>query len=397
MRALYLPGSLRVGGGALKGLPDALRQIGLSSPLIVTDPFMAKSGPLDRVLEILAAAGIVPRVFAEVVPDPTVASVQAALAMLHGAGGASGDASGHAGGHDCVIGLGGGSPIDTAKMVAILAAHPGTPRDFKFPHIQDTAGLPIIAIPTTAGTGSEATRMTIITDEVTHEKMLCVGAAYLPRIAIVDFELTLSKPWRLTADTGIDALTHAIEAYVSRQANPFADALALAAMQAIWPNVALACTEPSNRAAREAMMLGALQAGMAFSNASVALVHGMSRPIGAHFHVAHGLSNAMLLPAVTAWSISGAEARYATCARTMGIAPMMAPDPEAAQALVAALRAKNIELDVPTPRHYGIDPGQWTKLLPLMAEQALASGSPANNPRVPDAAGIIDLYRAVWN
>ena len=385
MKAFYLPGILRVGGGAIEGLPAALGQLGLSAPLIVTDPFMAGSGVLDRVCAILAGAGITPRLFTGVVPDPTVASVQAGLATLQ------------AGEHDCVIGLGGGSPIDTAKMVAVLARHPTSPRALKFPHVQDVPGLPIIAIPTTAGTGSEATRMTIITDADTQEKMLCVGLAYLPRIAIVDFELTLSKPWRLTADTGIDALTHAIEAYVSRQASPLSDGLALSAMRAIWPNLALACTEPSNRAAREAMMLGALQAGMAFSNASVALVHGMSRPIGAHFHVAHGLSNAMLLPAVTAWSIAGAEPRYATCARVMGIASPEAADREASLALVAALAAKNTELEVPTPARYGIDADRWTALLPLMAEQAIASGSPANNPRVPDAEAIMALYREVWD
>ncbi len=385
MKALYLPGSLRVGGGSIDSLPDALRQIGLRNPLIVTDPFMASSGVLDRVRAILGIAGIEPRIFAEVVPDPTVASVEAAMVVLRG------------GTHDCVIGLGGGSPIDTAKMVAVLARHDSTPRALRFPHVQDEAGLPVVAIPTTAGTGSEATRMTIITDEATQEKMLCVGLAYLPRLAIVDFELTLSKPWRLTADTGLDALTHAIEAYVSRQHNPFADALALAAMRAIWPNITTACTTPSDRTAREAMMLGALQAGMAFSNSSVALVHGMSRPIGAHFHVAHGLSNAMLLPAVTAWSIGAAEARYADCARTMGVATDGGPDQEAALALVAALEAKNRELEVPSPRRYGIDPECWTSLLPLMAEQALASGSPGNNPLVPDAASIIALYRETWD
>ncbi|TLU71043.1 iron-containing alcohol dehydrogenase [Lichenicoccus roseus] len=385
MKSLYLPGSLRVGGGSIDGLPDALRQIGLRTPLIVTDPFMASSGVLDRVLSVLDAAGVSARVFDGVVPDPTVASVEAAVAVLRG------------GQHDCVIGLGGGSPIDTAKMVAVLALHDTSPRALRHPHVQDQPGLPVVAVPTTAGTGSEATRFTIITDEATQEKMLCVGLAYLPRLAIVDYELTLSKPWRLTADTGLDALTHAIEAYVSRQNNPFADALALAAMRGIWPNIATACTTPGDRRAREAMMLGALQAGMAFSNSSVALVHGMSRPIGAHFHVAHGLSNAMLLPAVTAWSIAAAEPRYADCARAMGVVDAGAPDRDAAMALVSALEDRNRELEVPSPRRYGLDPERWTALLPLMAEQALASGSPGNNPLVPDTASIVALYREIWD
>lgn len=385
MRPIYLPGSLRIGGGALDHLPKALAQAGLHAPFIVTDRFMAQSGVLERVLHLLEADGMAPRVFDGTVPDPTVAAVQAGLKKLK------------AGAADCVIGLGGGSPIDTAKMIAVLARHDTSPAALKFPHVQDAPGLPIVAVPTTAGTGSEATRFTIITDEVTDEKMLCAGLAYLPKIAIVDYELTLTKPWRLSADTGIDALTHAIEAYVSKQANPFSDSLALSAMKLIWPNVATVCHEPANRAAREAMMLGALQAGMAFSNSSVALVHGMSRPIGAHFHVAHGLSNAMLLPAITAFSIDGNEARYADCARAMGIAEATHSDSDAARALIDALRARNAELEVPTPQSYGIDAQRWSTLLPTMARQALASGSPANNPRIAEANEIETLYRKVFD
>jgi alcohol dehydrogenase class IV len=365
----------------VRDLPAALAQAGLSRPFVVTDPFMASSGVLERATGLLGEV----RVFADVVADPTVASVLAAVEALR------------AGGHDCVIGLGGGSSIDTAKMVAVLARHETTPRALKVPHVQDLPGLPIVAIPTTAGTGSEATRVTVITDEASEEKMLCAGLAYLPTIAIVDFELTLSKPWRLTADTGLDALTHAIEAYVSRLASPFTDGLALSAMGRIWPNVAVACREPSNRAAREAMMLGAMEAGMAFSNASVALVHGMSRPIGAHFHVAHGLSNAMLLPAVTAWSIEGAVGRYADCARAMGVAGAGVDDHAAAAGLVEGLLRMNAALEVPSPRRFGIDPVRWAERTGLMAEQAIASGSPGNNPRVPDAGEIVALYGRVFD
>ena len=158
-------------------------------------------------------------------------------------------------------------------------------------------GLPLVAIPTTAGTGSEVTRFTVITDTESDEKMLIAGLACCPLAAIVDYELTLTMPLRLTADTGLDSLTHAIEAYVSRRASPYTDGLAKNAMGLIARHIRTACAEPGNRAAREAMMLGATTAGMAFSNSSVALVHGMSRPIGAFFHVPHGLSNAMLLPA----------------------------------------------------------------------------------------------------
>ena len=299
--------------------------------------------------------------------------------------------------HDCVIGFGGGSAIDTAKAVAVLAARGGTMRALKAPHQENDPGLPIVAIPTTAGTGSEATRFTIITDAANDEKMLCAGLAYLPVLAIVDYELTLTKPLRLTADTGIDSLVHAIEAYVSRHANPFSDSMALAAMRAIWPNLRTVCENPQDRVAREAMMIGALQAGIAFSNSSVALVHGMSRPIGAHFHVAHGLSNAMLMPVVTAWSAPAALPRYADCARAMDLAPAGEGDQAAVARLVDALGDINRDLAVPTPRSHGISEARWTELVPLMAQQALASGSPANNPRVPDAATIEALYHQSWS
>ncbi|MCQ8277475.1 iron-containing alcohol dehydrogenase [Acetobacteraceae bacterium KSS8] len=384
MAAIFLPRSMRVRGGALQELPTALRQLGYLRPVVLTDAFMASSGMLARVLAVLAEAGIEARSFSGVVPDPTVRAVEEAVAFVR---------DGH---HDCVIGFGGGSSIDTAKAVAVLAVRGGAMQALKAPHQEDEPGLPIVAIPTTAGTGSEATRFTVVTDEATDEKMLCVGLAYLPTLAIVDYELTLAKPLRLSADTGIDALTHAIEAYVSARANPFSDGLALAAMGAIWPHLRRVCAEPGDRAAREAMMLGALQAGMAFSNSSVALVHGMSRPIGAHFHVAHGLSNAMLLPTVTAWSAPSAPGRYAACARAMGVAEAGEDDQVAVARLVEALRQINRDLDVPTPRSYGIDGTRWSQLLPVMAERALASGSPGNNPRVPDAADIQALYRQSW-
>jgi alcohol dehydrogenase class IV len=380
-----LPRTLRIGGGSVAEAPLVLAGLELKRPLIVTDPFFAKNGVAERVAALLAAAGIPSRTYSQTVPDPTVASIEAATAFL-----AAGD-------HDCVIGLGGGSPIDTAKAVAVLAVHGGKMRDYKAPHVQDEAGLPIVAIPTTAGTGSEATRFSIITDEERDEKMLCIGLAYLPIAALVDYELTLSMPARLTADTGVDAITHAIEAYVSRRANPFADALALAAMRTLWENIRRAYADPADRGAREKMMLGATQAGIAFSNSSVALVHGMSRPIGAFFHLAHGLSNAMLLPAVTAFSADAGLERYAECARNLRIAADGTSDAAATHALVEALFRLNADLAVPGPRALGIAEQRWVEVVPTMAEQAIASGSPANNPRVPSAAEIEKLYDRVWS
>ncbi|MFM5953632.1 MAG: iron-containing alcohol dehydrogenase [Novosphingobium sp.] len=384
MAAIHLPRTIRIGGGVLNELPEALVAAGLSRPLIVTDAWIAGCGILERVEGLLAKAGMPVRTFTGVVPDPTVASTETGCAFLAG------------GDHDCVIGLGGGSPIDSAKMIAVKRDRAIAVSDLKAPHQEDAAGLPVIAIPTTAGTGSEATRFTIITDTETDEKMLCAGLAYLPQIALVDYELTLTKPARLTADTGIDSLVHAIEAYVSKRANPFSDSMALSAMRLIWPNLPRACADPGDRAAREALMLGALQGGIAFSNSSVALVHGMSRPIGAHFHVAHGLSNAMLMPLVTAWSAPAALPRYAACARAMGVAAEQESDQGAVGRLVEALEQVNSDLQVPTPAAYGIAKARWDELIPLMASQALASGSPGNNPRVPELNEIEDLYRQAW-
>lgn len=379
-----LPRILRIGAGSSGELPAVLGSLGLSKPLIVTDRFLFDNGFVAPLVAGLAAAGIAARVFADTMPEPTAASIEQARSFL-----AQGD-------HDCVIGFGGGSPIDSAKAIAVLAVHGGVSRDYMVPHVQDAPGLPIVAIPTTAGTGSEATRFTIITDEASDEKMLCAGLAYLPLAALVDPDLTLSMPARLTADTGIDALTHAIEAYVSRRANPFSDLFAEKAMALLAPNLRRVCAVPDDRAARDAMMRGATYAGIAFSNASVALVHGMSRPIGAHFHVPHGLSNAMLLPAVTAFSAPHALDRYADCARFMQIAPPGEGDQAAVARLIEELEALNRDLAVPTPAAYGIDRARWEALLPLMAEQALASGSPGNNPVTPSAEEMQDIYRQIW-
>ena len=387
---LVSPRVMRVGGGAVAEIVGVLAIFGLTRPLVVTDPYMVASGLVRRCLEPMEAAGLQPVVFSDTVPEPTDTVIEAGIRALA------------AGTFDCLIGFGGGSPIDTAKAIAILAegraANPAAlMRDFKVPVVTDRARLPIIAIPTTAGTGSEATRFTVITDTERGEKMLIAGLAALPLAAIVDYELTFTVPRRITADTGVDSLTHALEAYVSRRANPYSDTQALAAMRLIGANLRTAYAEPQNAPAREAMMLGAMLAGIAFTNASVALVHGMSRPIGAHFHVPHGLSNAMLLPAITRFGLEAAETRYAEAARVIGFAGAADPDAAAAEKLAEGLAALNRELDVPTPAGFGIDKATWDDRLSLMADQALASGSPANNPRVPTKDEIVALYQVVWS
>ncbi len=378
------PRLMAIGGGALAELPNLLARLGLARPLIVTDPYIAGSGILERATALFDAARIPWSVFSDTVPDPTTAVIETGVARLQ------------AGDFDSLVAIGGGSSIDTAKGMSVLFANGGQMRDYKVPNEIPLAGPPVVAIPTTAGTGSEVTRFTVVTDTETDEKMLIAGLACCPSAAIVDFELTLTMPLRLTADTGIDSLTHAIEAYVSRRANPFTDGLAKNAMGLIARNIRTACADPQNRAAREAMMLGATHAGMAFSNASVALVHGMSRPIGAFFHVPHGLSNAMLLPEITAFSAPAALERYADCARAMGVAEEGEGSQAAVARLLDELRRLNQDLKVPSPSAYGIERARYDELLPVMTSQALASGSPANNPRVPTSEEIIELYRRVY-
>jgi alcohol dehydrogenase class IV len=381
---VILPRIMQLGAGASEAIPNVLSSLGCSRPLLITDKMMVQLGYAARIQDTLAASGLKADIFADTVPEPTVASIQAGVAMAR-----NGD-------YDSIIALGGGSPIDSAKAIGILAKLGGEMRDYKFPRNVTETGLPIIAVPTTAGTGSEVTRFTIITDEQNDEKMLCVGIGFMPVAALVDYSLTLSLPPRVTADTGLDALTHAIEAYVSQKANLYSNSQALAAMRLIGPNLRRAYHDGSDKEAREAMMLGSTLAGVAFSSASVALVHGMSRPIGAFFHVPHGLSNAMLLPSITAFSIPAAAERYADCARAMGVASEQDNAEQANAKLLAELRALNEELQVPTPEQFGIDRERFFELMPTMAQQALASGSPGNNPRVPTVEQMVELYSSLW-
>lgn len=382
---IQLPRIMEVGKNARSKLPQILNSLGCEKPLIITDQVMVALGYVDQLQQLLAEAGIASDYFDDTIPEPTTASIAAGVAHIQQ----------HS--YDAIIAIGGGSPIDSAKAISILARFGGQMRDYKFPRQVNESGLPIIAIPTTAGTGSECTRFTIITEDSSNEKMLCAGIGFLPVAAIIDYELTMSLPARTTADTGIDALTHAIEAYVSQKANAYSDVQALAAMRLIGPNLQKVYADPKNEAAREAMMLGATLAGIAFSNASVALVHGMSRPIGAFFHVPHGLSNAMLLPMITAYSIQAAPDKYAQCAQAIGVAHSHDPIPVACEKLVTALAKINLDLQVPTLAQFGVEKSEFDRVVQTMAEQALASGSPANNPRVPTQSEMVELYQQLWS
>lgn len=379
------PATILHGAGCRREVPRLVSELGGTRVLLVTDPGVIQLGVATEIQTLLTAAGLTVAVFSDVQEDPTDENVAAGVAALvsHRA--------------DCVVAVGGGSPIDTAKVIAIRPANPAPLPEFMGLHKIAHPGLPFIAVPTTAGTGSEATKVAVITDTRRHVKMMMLSAPLLPRAAIVDFELTLSMPPGLTAAVGVDTLTHGIEAYVSRKANALTDPLALQCIALCAQHLRTAWSEPANRTAREGMMLAATLGGISFSNSSVALVHGMSRPIGAVFHLPHGLSNAILLPAVTRYSTEASAARYAKIARVVGRADSAASDSSACAALVQWLEELNAKLRIPrlsTCR--GVERAQFDREVQKMATDALASGSPANNPRVPTAAEIVGLYHEIW-
>lgn len=381
---LHLPPDIIIRGGASKMLGEYARRINLSRVLVITDPFMLENGPVYELAANLEDNHVETAIYGDVQPDPTVDNVDAALYALreHKA--------------DGIVAIGGGSPIDTAKAASILATNDGNLSDYAGYHNVKLAGLPLVAIPTTAGTGSEVTRVAVITDTERNVKMMMLDDNLMPRVALVDYQLTMTMPSALTAHVGLDSLTHAIEAYVSSRATVMTDMFALQAVRLLSRYLKVAFHEPSNEVAREATMLGATLAGMAFSNASVALVHGMSRPIGAHFHLPHGLSNAVLLPTVTRFSLQGAFPRYAMIAREMGVAGRDWMDEMASERLVEELESLNSELEVPQLRDLGVNKHHFDSVLQQMADAALASGSPSYNPLQPSAEEIVALYRKVY-
>lgn len=380
-----IPATVITGAGAVHELAPQLKRRGLTRVLLVTDAFMVSSGLAPKVVTELTAAGISVEVFADVQPDPSEDNVLAGFVRLQTCQA------------QAVVALGGGSPTDCAKVIAILPSNPPPLSRFMGRHNVPNPGLPLFAIPTTAGTGSEVTKVAVITDAKRDVKMMMLDQHLLPTVALVDFELTLSMPPALTAAVGVDTLTHGIEAYVSRLATRLTDPLALSCIRLCGEHLETAWNEPGNRPAREGMMLAATQGGMAFANSSVALVHGMSRPIGALFHVPHGISNAMLLPTVTRFSVGGAVARYATVARTLGWTRAGESDEAASITLVAGLEALNCRLKIPALHAYPkMDEARFRASLEKMASDALASGSPANNPVVPSVPDIVRLYQQAW-
>lgn len=373
---IVLPGKTIAGKGALARAD--LSKYG-SKPLIVTGKYTAKSPAAAELLK-LVPTGVL---FDGITGEPTDKMIQAGVEAYR------------RNGCDYVIGIGGGSALDSAKAVAAMSVLKGSIADYMGREI-DGDFPPMVLIPTTAGTGSEATKFTIITDTEKDVKMLLKGDSLLPELAVLDYSLTMSAPKSVTAATGMDALTHAIESYTSRKANPITDIFALSALKRIFANLPTAYEHPEDERAREQLSIAAYEAGVCINNASVTIVHGMSRPIGALFHVPHGISNAMLDVKCLSFALSGAPDRFAEAARAIG-ASDSSDDEFAAQAFLTALEDICKAVEIPTLAQYGIDREKFFAAIDKMAEDALASGSPSNTIRPVTKEDIVAIYKSLWD
>lgn len=381
-REFIVPGQIITGAGALDMAAQTLGTMGKKA-LIVTDEMMVKLGNCAKVEEALKGQGVAYAVFSGVTGEPTDTMVEAGLKAYR------------EGGCDFLVGLGGGSALDSMKAIGVLAGYTGKISDF-MGKVIEMEMPPMAAIPTTAGTGSEATQFTIITDTEKDIKMLLKGKCLMPGLAIIDPQFTMTAPPKITASTGLDALCHAVEAYTSRKAQPMSDTFALSAVKRIFKALPTAFHDGGNVAARVEMSVAALEAGIAFNNASVTLIHGMSRPIGALFHVPHGLSNAMLMKVCLSFALEGAYDRFAALGRAIGVAEAQDPDRTAAEKFLSALVELTEELETPTPAEYGISREEFFRVIPKMAQDAMDSGSPQNTRREMTREDVEWLYRELW-
>ncbi len=382
MIAFNAPSLVRIGPNAVLQLPELLSLLGKTRPFFVVDPHFRDTEVLARIRAAVGAAGG-DNAFFGVVPDPTTGSAEEAVRLAKACFA------------DVIIGMGGGSAIDTAKAVALLSVHDVRLNDLRAPHRVMRAGLPMVAIPTTAGTGSEATQACLITDSETGDKMVCVGEAFMPVAAVVDYTLTLSVPARVTAETGIDAFTHALEAYVGRGANVISDLYAGRALPLIARALPVLADNPSDEQARADMMLGSFLAGTSFTNSGLGLSHAMSVPLGGIFHLTHGFTIGRLLPAVTRFSVGRVPGPYARVSRLLCICAD-SDDAVAASAFSSWLDRLIETLAFPTLSGRGVDRAAYDAAIPAMARAAPRSGTASNNPAIATVDDIEALFQAIW-
>ncbi|MGN0333546.1 MAG: iron-containing alcohol dehydrogenase [Lachnospiraceae bacterium] len=381
-REFIVPGQIITGSGALDMAEAVLGQLGKKA-MIVTDKVMIQLGNCEKVENALKNQGVEYTIYSEIVGEPTDVMIENGLKQYKEEG------------CDFLVALGGGSPIDSMKAIGSLVVNGGNISDY-MGKIIDVPMPPMVAIPTTAGTGSEATQFTIITDTKKDIKMLLKGKVLMPSLAIIDPQFTMTAPPKITAATGLDALCHAVEAYTSNKAQTLSDTFAMSAVKRIFKFLPIAFHDGKNEEARVQMSVAALEAGIAFNNASVTLIHGMSRPIGALFHVAHGLSNAMLLKECLSFALEGAYERFAELGRAVGVASTADSDKEASEKFLAAVVALTEELETPTLEEFGIDKEAFFNVIEKMAYDAMDSGSPQNTRRAITQADVEQMYRNLW-
>lgn len=377
-----IPANVVVGKGALKSADLYIKKYG-NKALIVTGKHVGKSPMMEQLKKVLESADISYVVFDGITGEPTDKMIDEGLAIYK------------ANGCEFIIGIGGGSPLDSAKAIAAMAVNEGNIADYNGKEI--TGSLPgIVAIPTTSGTGSEATKFTVITDLEKDIKMLLKGDCLVPDLAIIDPEFTMDMPKSVTAATGLDALTHAVEAYTSKKAFSLTDVSAVSAVKRIMKYLPVAYKNGYDVKAREEMSLAAFEAGICINNSSVTIVHGMSRPIGALFHVPHGMSNAMLLKECLGFALDGAYDRFADLGRAIGVATIEDSDKIAAEKLLAAIEELCKVCEIPTLREYGIKEEEFLPVIEKMSEDAIASGSPGNTRKTVTKEDCIEIYKRVF-
>lgn len=377
-----LPSHIVVGEGALEKAKRFLVTYGKKA-LIVTGKHVVKSPMMQELERVLTEAGIAYAVFDGITGEPTDVMIEEGLAVYRETG------------CEFCIGIGGGSPLDSAKAIAAMTVNEGRISDYNGKAMEKKIP-PVVAVPTTAGTGSEATMFTIVTDTEKGIKMLLKGEVLLPELAVIDPSFTVSSPRSVTAATGLDALTHAVEAYTSKKAFSMTDTLALSAVKRIFRYLPAAFADGNDKKAREEMALAALEAGICINNSSVTLVHGMSRPIGALFHVPHGISNAMLLTVCLGFALDGAYDRFAELGRAIGAAKEEESDETAAKKFIEQLAELCHTCEVPTLEEYGIKRDTFFASIDKMSQDAVDSGSPGNTRKPVSAADIRELYKELW-
>lgn len=382
MSHFVIPNHTVVGTNVLGEAAPLLKKMG-NKAFIVTGKHVAVSDMMKQLTALLDENGIDCVIFDGITGEPTDTMIENGVEMLKSSG------------CDFIIGIGGGSPLDSAKAIAAMAVNEGSIADYNGKEITGEI-LPLAAIPTTAGTGSEATKFTVITDSEKGIKMLLKGDVLVPKLAIVDSSFTVDAPKSVTSATGLDALTHAVEAYTSRKAFSMTDTLAVSAVKRIMKYLPIAYREPDNSLAREQMSIAALEAGICINNSSVTIVHGMSRPIGALFHVPHGMSNAMLLKECLSFAVSGAYEKFANLGRETGVASDSDSDETAAEKFIDSLQNICDVCEIPTLEQYGIDRDEYYSKISKMATDAVASGSPANTVKEVTVDDCIEIYKKLY-